>query len=113
HRRGTGHRGGAGGGIVSPVPGFGHVAVVGAGTMGHGIAQVAAAAGCEVVLHDADPDAAERGLQRIRANLEKGIARGKVTPDGRDRTLGRIRTAGALADAVADAELVVEAVPES
>jgi 3-hydroxyacyl-CoA dehydrogenase len=52
------------------------VAVLGAGTMGHGIAQVAAQAGYEVALYDTTKELVERGLGRIRANLDDGLARG-------------------------------------
>jgi 3-hydroxybutyryl-CoA dehydrogenase len=89
------------------------VAVIGAGTMGHGIAHVAAQAGYRVALFDTIDGAAARGLDRIRENLDKGIARGKVTEADRDATLGRLRAAGSLGDAAADAGLVVEAVVES
>jgi 3-hydroxybutyryl-CoA dehydrogenase len=95
------------------VSAFRSVAVLGAGTMGHGIAQVSAAAGCAVSLHDVDPAALERGLERIRANLDKGVSLGKVSAQARDDALQRIRPHGALAEAVAGAELVIEAAPES
>jgi len=88
------------------------VAVLGAGTMGHGIAQVSAAAGCRVVLHDVDAEALSRARERIRSNLEKGVELGKVEPGERDGALERIRTTTDLASAAADADLVVEAVPE-
>ena len=89
------------------------VAVLGAGTMGHGIAQVCAAAGCDVRLYDLNDDAVKTGAARVQANLEKGIARGKVTEVERDDVLGRILTGTVIADAVDGADLVVEAVPES
>ncbi len=89
------------------------VAVLGAGTMGHGIAQVCAAAGCTVRLFDVTDEAAEAGLARIRGNLEKGIERGKVTPEDRDSTLGRLSTVTTIAAAVGAADLVIEAAPES
>jgi 3-hydroxybutyryl-CoA dehydrogenase len=54
-------------------------AELGAGTKGHGIAQVCAAAGCRVAMHDVDDTAVQRGVDRIRDNLGKGIERGKVT----------------------------------
>jgi 3-hydroxybutyryl-CoA dehydrogenase len=87
------------------------VAVIGAGTMGHGIAQVAAAAGCDVVLIDTATELVENGIARIRANLEDGIKRGKLSEADRDAVLGRIR---AMTDnaAVSDRDLVIEAVPE-
>lgn len=89
------------------------VAVLGAGTMGHGIAQICAAAGCDVRLFDVDADAVSAGAERVRTNLDKGIARGKVTEDERDRTLARISTGTVIADAVGEADLVIEAAPES
>ena len=89
------------------------VTVVGAGTMGHGIAHVAAAAGYVVALYDAVEGAAERGVAKIRENFEKGIARGKVTEAERDAALGRLRVASSLADAASSADLVVEAIVES
>ena len=89
------------------------VAVIGAGTMGHGIAHVAAQAGYRVALFDTIDGAAARGLDRIRENLDKGIARGKVAEEDRDATLGRLRAAASLEEAVSDAVLVVEAVVES
>ena len=91
---------------------FRTVTVVGAGTMGHGIAQVAAQAGYEVRLADAVAGAAGAGRQRIRANLDGGVLRGKVTPADRDATLARIEAAGDVADAARGADLVIEAVPE-
>ena len=87
------------------------VAVLGAGTMGHGIAQVAAQAGYRVVLSDVSGELAARGLRAIEANLAKGVARGKVTPEERDRALALVGTAAALEEA-GDADLFVEAVPE-
>jgi 3-hydroxybutyryl-CoA dehydrogenase len=89
------------------------VAVLGAGTMGHGIAQVCAAAGCDVRLYDLNNDAVKTGAARVQANLEKGMARGKVTEVERDDILGRISTGTVIADAVDGADLVVEAAPES
>ncbi len=89
------------------------VAVVGAGTMGHGIAQVCAAAGCDVRLYDVDEAAVQAGLDRIQGNLEKGIARGKVTEAERDDTLARLTGSTDLTAASTGAHLVVEAAPES
>jgi 3-hydroxybutyryl-CoA dehydrogenase len=92
---------------------FGNVAVLGAGTMGHGIAQVAAAAGARVALYDVDADAPGRAIERIRRNVDKGVSLGKVDAAERDRTLVGLRPTTSLADAVGDADLVVEAAPES
>jgi 3-hydroxybutyryl-CoA dehydrogenase len=88
------------------------IAVIGAGTMGHGIAQVAAMAGCDVALTDVSPEARDAAVEAVRANLEQGVAKGKVAAEVRDDALRRLRTTPRLADAVADADLVVEAVPE-
>ena len=89
------------------------VAVPGAGTMGHGIAQVMAAAGHRVLLHDPVEGAVERGIERIGRNLEKGVSLGKVEPTARDATLSRIGAAGSVAEASSGATVVVEAAPES
>jgi 3-hydroxybutyryl-CoA dehydrogenase len=92
---------------------IGRVAVLGAGTMGHGIAQVCASVGCDVALQDIDDDAVQRGLARIRANLDKGVELGKVGADERDAVLGRVTSTTSIATAVSGADLVVEAAPES
>jgi 3-hydroxybutyryl-CoA dehydrogenase len=89
------------------------VAVLGAGTMGHGIAQVCAAAGCRVRLYDINEVAVAGGAARIAINLEKGIERGKVTPEERDAVLTRLTTTTVIAQAVQDVDLVIEAAPES
>lgn len=87
------------------------IAVLGAGTMGHGIAQVAAAAGYKVILRDVEKDALARGIQAIERNLAKGISLGKLTEEMRDLTLQRLRGAVQLAE-TADADLFIEAAPE-
>jgi 3-hydroxybutyryl-CoA dehydrogenase len=93
-------------------PRFRAVAVVGAGTMGHGIAQVAAMAGARVKLVDRTADLVEAGLGRVRANLDDGVARGKVEADARNAALSRLEGDTETARAVGDADLVIEAVPE-
>lgn len=87
------------------------VGVLGAGTMGHGIAQVAAAAGFEVVMRDVDAAAVERGVQSIERNLAKGIKLGKITGQERDETLKRIQPTTGIAD-IRGSDLVIEAAPE-
>ena len=87
------------------------IAVLGAGTMGHGIAQVAALAGFRVILRDVEREFLMRGLRAIEANLDKGIRRGKTTESERDLALQRIHGATNLAD-TAQADLFIEAVPE-
>jgi 3-hydroxybutyryl-CoA dehydrogenase len=88
------------------------VAVIGAGTMGHGIAQVCAMAGCATRLTDVDQAQIDAGLAKIRANLDKGIARGKVSEEQKRETLARLTGTASLDEAVRDADLVVEAAPE-
>ncbi|MAF64390.1 MAG: 3-hydroxybutyryl-CoA dehydrogenase [Planctomycetes bacterium] len=87
-------------------------AVIGAGTMGHGVAQVLAMCGIGARLFDVDATAVERGLARVRANLDKGVERGKVEASARDETIGRLAGRADLAEAVEGVQLVVEAVPE-
>lgn len=89
------------------------ITVIGAGTMGHGIAQVSATAGCSVTLYDVKNEAAREGLERISATLAKGVALGKVADEERNSTLARISTDADLSRAVAEADLVIEAAPES
>jgi 3-hydroxybutyryl-CoA dehydrogenase len=85
--------------------------VLGAGTMGHGIAQVAALVGYRVVLRDVEREFLVRGLRAIEDNLERGIRRGKTTEAERDMVLQRIRGATNLSE-TAQADLFIEAVPE-
>lgn len=87
------------------------IAVLGAGTMGHGIAQVAALAGYRVVLRDISLEALRRGVQAIEKNLLKGIQRAKLTEADADRALQHIRGTTQMSDA-AQADLVIEAAPE-
>ena len=89
------------------------VAVLGAGTMGHGIAQVCAAAGCAVRLYDLDDETIRHGLHRIRGNLDKGIERGKVTEAERTAVLAGISPTTVVGEAVRGVDLVIEAAPES
>jgi len=84
---------------------FDHVLVVGAGQMGSGIAQVAAAGGCRVSLHDEAPEATERALETIRKSLTKLAEKGGANPDD---VLGRIE----IVDDLVPADLMIEAVVE-
>jgi len=88
------------------------VAVIGAGTMGAGIAQVCAQAGWKTALFDAFPDGLERGMQRIDAFWDKGIARGKTTAEQKEAWAANLRAEADMQTAVQDADLVIEAVPE-
>lgn len=91
---------------------FTRVAVLGAGTMGHGIAQVCAMAGWGVTLYDIDLVAVEMGMERIRKNLDKGVQLGKVAAAVRETTLAALSTSTELTEAVEGAGLVIEAAPE-
>ena len=90
----------------------GKLAVVGAGLMGSGIAQVSAAAGWQVSLRDVTPEALDRGRQAIEKSLGRFVDKDTISAEDRDGTLDRITTTTELDEAVADADLVVEAVFE-
>ena len=87
------------------------VAVIGAGTMGNGIAQTLAVAGYFVALIDAASAGLERGLAAIEANLRGGVERGKLTEEAARQARARIKS-GTSTDIASDAQLVIEAVPE-
>jgi 3-hydroxybutyryl-CoA dehydrogenase len=89
-----------------------NVAVLGAGTMGHGIAQVAAQAGWRVAVRDVEQRFVDAGLKKIRENLDKGVDKGKVAPHDRDAAVARLRGTISIEDAVNEADLVIEAIPE-
>lgn len=88
------------------------VAVLGAGIMGAGIAQVAAQGGCQVVLRDIQQSIVRDGLRTVENNLDKQISKGRMTTEQRDSILGNIATCTDLTE-VHDADLVIEAVVEN
>jgi 3-hydroxybutyryl-CoA dehydrogenase len=88
------------------------VAVLGAGTMGHGIAQVYAQSGFQVTLYDMNEDLVQSGINRIKQFLNESVERQKMTLKEADDSLGRIKTTANLKEAVKEVELVIEAVPE-
>ena len=90
---------------------IGRVFVAGAGLMGHGIAQVHATIGETVVLYEPELARAEAGRERIAANLDRAVAKGRLTAADRDATLSRIETSANVVH-VADADLIIEAVFE-
>ena len=92
--------------------GINTVAVIGAGTMGAGIAQVCAQAGWKTNLFDAFPEGLERGMKTIDAFWDKGIARGKTTPEQKVEWAANLHAISNMAEAVGDADMVIEAVPE-
>jgi enoyl-CoA hydratase/3-hydroxyacyl-CoA dehydrogenase len=100
--------------------GFGHMetedietlAVLGAGTMGHGIAEVAALSGYEVFLRDIEEDLVEEGYDEIDWSLQKLAENDAITEDDREAALGRVTPVVDLETAVADADVVIEAIVE-
>jgi 3-hydroxybutyryl-CoA dehydrogenase len=88
------------------------IAVVGAGIMGRGIAQAAAAGGYCTILEDILPGSLKRAESEIRANLDQAVELGKVERAAADAAFQRIEFAGSIEDAARAAELVIEAVPE-
>jgi 3-hydroxybutyryl-CoA dehydrogenase len=88
------------------------IAVIGAGTMGRGIAYAAAFGGYSTVLEDISPQRLAESLAWIAKAFAEGVARGKVDAAVRDRAVNLITTANSVQDAVRDADLVIEAVPE-
>jgi len=85
--------------------------VVGAGQMGNGIAQVAAASGLEVIMNDIKDDFVEKGMETIAASLQRGVTKGRMTAEEKEVILGRIKTSTDLKD-MARADFVVEAATE-
>jgi 3-hydroxybutyryl-CoA dehydrogenase len=90
----------------------GTVLVVGSGTMGAGIAQAAAAAGYRTLVNDSSGDQIDRGIARVKADLEKGVQLGKVPAEMRDTTLRNIQPASDLERAASEASFVIEAIFE-
>ncbi|MFM2284558.1 MAG: hypothetical protein RLZZ543_54, partial [Bacteroidota bacterium] len=89
-----------------------HIAVIGAGTMGSGIAQVAATAGCSVQLVDAFPEALQRAENSLQKTLAKLVEKGKISQDESARIAGNIRYESSVS-ALTNAQLVIEAIVEN
>jgi 3-hydroxybutyryl-CoA dehydrogenase len=87
------------------------IGVVGAGTMGNGIAQVAALIGCEVIMRDVEERFVQNGLKNIDRFLSKSVEKGKMTEDQKQGVLGRIKGTVNMAD-LAEVDFVIEAVIE-
>ncbi len=90
-----------------------NVAVIGGGTMGNGIAHIFALNGFNVQLAETEQELADRAVEIIRNNLERMVNKEKITENQKAETLGRITTSTKLEQAVSEAQLVIEAVPES
>src|ERR1019366_1428374 len=88
------------------------IVVIGAGTMGNGIAHTAAASGFDVTLIDVAEAFLERGMSTISINLQRGVDKGKITAEEKQQTLGRIRATSDIASA-SDADIVIEAIIEN
>jgi 3-hydroxybutyryl-CoA dehydrogenase len=88
------------------------IAVIGAGTMGRGIAHAAALGGYRTILEDLVPGALRKAETEIRANLDKAVELGKVAAPDADSAFGRLEYAGSVEEAAREADLVIEAVPE-
>jgi len=88
------------------------IAVIGAGIMGRGIAQVAALGGYRTLLEDLLPAALRKAESELRANLDKAVELKKVSSQDAQAALGRIEYAGSVEEAAREADLVIEAVPE-
>lgn len=88
------------------------IGVIGAGTMGRGIAYAAAYGGYRTILEDVSPEMLEQGIAYIRQNLEEGVARGKVTEEQRKIGLANLTTSRSVEDLCREADLLIEAVPE-
>ena len=91
---------------------FTKVVVIGGGIMGNGIAQVAAQAGFQVAMRDLEDKFLQRGFDSIRQSLDIMKKKGKITEDEADKAFARIKGTLDLKEAVGDADLVIEAVPE-
>ena len=87
------------------------IGVVGAGTMGAGIAQLACRSGARTLLHDPFPDALERGAEKVRAGLAREAEKGKLSAADADAASARLEPAASL-DVLAPCDLVIEAAPE-
>ena len=88
------------------------IAVIGAGAMGRGIAYAAAFGGYQTILEDLSPSILEHALGWIRQSFDEGVTRGKVEASARDKAISQISTASDVKDAIRDADLIIEAVPE-
>ena len=88
------------------------VGVIGAGTMGRGIAYAAALGGYHTVLEDVSPQMREQGVAYISETLEGGVSRGQVTPEQKEKALVNLSTARSVEDVCREADLLIEAVPE-
>ena len=90
-----------------------NITVIGAGTMGNGIAHVFAQYGYNVTLNDVSKELMERGVKTIASNLDRQVKKGALTEEQKIRTLGNISMSGLLSEAVRSADIVIEAATEN
>jgi enoyl-CoA hydratase/3-hydroxyacyl-CoA dehydrogenase len=88
------------------------IAVIGAGAMGHGIAQLAAMNGFDTTMRDINEEFVEAGMKNIRWSIGKLIGRGKISPPDAEKALKRIKPLVSLKEAVKEADFIIEAIPE-
>ena len=96
----------------TPVQGH-KIAVIGAGTMGNGIAHVFAQYGYPVTMIDISPDALNRGLTQVKQNLDRMVQKEKITGDAKDKALSLLSTSSDVPSAIGDATLIIEAATEN
>ena len=89
-----------------------NITVLGSGIMGHGIAQVSAMAGYNVVLRDIEQQFLDKAMEKIKWSLDKLVSKEKISESQRDEIFSRVKPIVNLKDAVHDCDLVIEAVPE-
>jgi 3-hydroxybutyryl-CoA dehydrogenase len=89
-----------------------NIAIIGAGTMGHGIALVASMAGFQVFLRDIEQEYLDAGLKKIQSSLSRVQKKGKISEEDAKGALDRIQTTTALKEAIENADYIIEAVPE-
>jgi 3-hydroxybutyryl-CoA dehydrogenase len=88
------------------------IAVIGAGSLGRGIAQLAARGGYRTILEDLLPNALRRAESEIRSQLDRAVQSGEISAEAADQAFSRLEFAGTVEDAARPADLVIEAVPE-
>ena len=92
--------------------GIKNITILGSGIMGHGIAQVSAMAGYNVILRDIEQQFLDKAISKIKWSLDKLVSKEKISKDEGDKIISRIKLVVDLGDAVRDCDLVIEAVPE-
>ena len=97
---------------VLPLPKINNITVVGSGIMGHGIAQISAMNGYDVILRDIEERFLDSAMNKIRWSLDKLVEKNKINKQESDKIYGRIKPIVDLKDALVDTDLLIEAVPE-